>query len=146
MILRWRSPLHRKSCFSIVFRAKAVACSAVCRLSRDSDIQARMIARRAVCSGFMTASLTCFVHVQHHDIRLVPLGRGLVPRAPFWTAAALIVRLGPILVRGIAQCSPPGIRQSRSRLHDREVKRISHGRELSVHRNPRSLGNLASRG
>jgi hypothetical protein len=53
MILRWRSPLHRKSCFSVAFRQKSAACSPVCRFSRGSDIHCRMIARRALFSGFI---------------------------------------------------------------------------------------------
>ena len=57
MILRWRSPLHRKSCSSIAFRAKAVACSPVCRFSRGSDIHSRMIARRAWFSGLIVKIL-----------------------------------------------------------------------------------------
>jgi hypothetical protein len=51
MILRRRSPLHRKSCFLIAVRAKAAACSSVCRFSRGSDIHSRMIMRRAALSG-----------------------------------------------------------------------------------------------
>ena len=38
---------------SVVFLAKALACSSVCRLSLGSAIHSRMIFRRIACSGFM---------------------------------------------------------------------------------------------
>jgi hypothetical protein len=50
---RCLSPLQRNLCRSTAFIAKAAACSSVCRLSRESDIHSRMIARRASCSGLI---------------------------------------------------------------------------------------------
>jgi hypothetical protein len=68
MILCWRSPLHRNSCFSVAFRAKAAACSPAARFSRGSDIHSRMIALRALFSGLIKVG-TSLVFQSRHSVR-----------------------------------------------------------------------------
>ena len=95
MTLRWRSPLPRKSCFSIAFRANAAACSSLCRFSRGSNIHSRMIARRAAFSGLMIGSFSWFLSLKKH----ARLTSG--SRSPRWTVER-VCRFGPSRV-----CSTP---------------------------------------
>jgi hypothetical protein len=157
MILCWRSPLQRKSCFAIAFRAKAAACAPVCRFSLGSDIHSRMIARRAACSGLISrlfSGLSLWRHARCRtsasSIAPIPQGEDLISelkpaiflpaagdssvfRAPLRAGAAHIVRLGPVPVRRIADCGPPRRCHSRTRLHNREGENTHQIGELLIH-------------